>query len=136
MSPKVINATFSMDSLPSVGDAELDYQHRTLLRLCLEATASCDRGLDSDAYRRLTDFADLLKLHFISEEERLQAVNYHDLSTHKQLHIEIGETLSSLLASAASGRCAPVDIFKFLLHWFENHVLRADLQFAPCLTKR
>ncbi|MCB1928298.1 MAG: hemerythrin family protein [Rhodocyclaceae bacterium] len=130
----MIKRRLDPDKLFSVGDPELDRQHRELLKLGQRAVSELGERLDREAHKLLDELVRTIEHHFAAEERKLAAVGYPDLEHHRELHFEVREKLAELLLDATSGKCAPVDIAQFVLDWVENHVVTADKPFSNYLS--
>ena len=115
----------------SVGNAELDRQHRHIIALvnAVETAASDDGGLDTiDAV--LSHLVRFLENHFSSEERLMEAIAYPSLEEHRQQHRACVALLSRLTAERE------IDIERvivWLSDWLENHVLGSDQGYAAFL---
>lgn len=130
----MIKRRLDPDKLFSVGDPELDRQHRELLKLGQRAVSELGERLDREAHKLLDELVRTIEHHFAAEERKLAAVGYPDLEHHRELHFEVREKLAELLLDTTRGKSAPADIARFVVDWVENHVVTADKPFSERLS--
>ena len=119
----------------SVGQAELDSQHKQMLRMIIELHRALDRGLSEQELRRLIQEAcDYAKFHFETEEAMLTRCNYPDLAEHRRAHREYANQVESIrqLSDLALEKMA-YQLFFYLKEWWLSHITRTDQQYAACL---
>ena len=94
----------------SVGNEELDSQHKKMLQLITELHRALDCGQTEQELRRIIQEAcDYAKLHFKTEESLLTSCNYPDLPEHRRVHQDYVNRVESivLLRQACGGRKKP-----------------------------
>ena len=109
----------------SVGDAEIDHQHRNLFTLIdrLEST-DLDRAGLAVTFDKLEAY---VQEHFFDEEEKLRACKYDDLEAHLRQHAEFRDWLYTARESfdgAGEGATLTVgrNIHDFLREWLLRHI--------------
>ena len=120
----------------SVGNRTLDQQHQRLLALCQRAaicmTEDSQPGVEQ-FHAILNDLADYAKYHFRTEEALLRRCGYPRLEAHLQEHAAYEQSLTDFLVSAAVGKVAKDALSDYLMSWWINHILDADLQYRGYL---
>lgn len=120
----------------SVGNEELDDQHKRLLDLCkraVECLSDRDRHRNAaDARRILDEIAEYVRLHFRAEEQWMQQHAYPNLEPHKKAHALYEMKLESLLADAQHGVLDVGELFLYLADWWTQHILEMDQDYASC----
>ncbi len=114
----------------SVGNEELDSQHRQLIELVnrLDGKADLAEVLDG-----LSHYAET---HFRTEEGLLEIVDYPDLEEHRKYHAAFRSWLDGVIATHRSGGDTAVarrDVHHYLCVWLANHLLVHDQAFVPWL---
>ena len=117
----------------SVGNSMLDDQHKKLLGLCAKAV-SCmsddSREGVSQFHDILNDLADYVEKHFRTEEAVLRECGYPLLERHREEHLEYQVKLTDFLVSATRGEINKAALHNYLSHWWSDHILCSDRQYA------
>ncbi len=118
----------------------MDGQHRKLIDLC-NALADCATATDDESDSRfhdiLNDLADYARNHFAAEEKLLSDTGYADLATHRIDHDNYESDLADFLFSATiSGNPDKAAVHRFVLGWWMNHILKADMGYRDHLLAR
>ena len=121
----------------SLGDPEIDEQHRTLIGLLNELYASMLAGT---ARSRLTllisDLTAYTRLHFQNEERYFELFGYPELAEHAQEHKELIEKLGALGARHAEGEeDLSVEFLLFMGNWVIEHVMLTDMRYKTFLAE-
>jgi len=126
----------------TVGNAEIDDDHRYLISLinAIEAAVNC--GIEKKVLS--THIAELLaytEAHFKREEEIQAEIQFPDKESHKQEHNNLINKLHAIQTSLESPpdetsyRSLIQGLFDVLKDWLINHILNDDLKmksyFAP-----
>lgn len=114
------------------GNSVVDGQHRRIFAICNEAVSALDAyTTDREVfYRVLNDVADLMRLHFRTEEAILRDSGDPKLNDHVEAHHALELELVDLLLTA----CVRVDcgyrkrFEKFLASWLKHHLSEVDAQ--------
>ncbi len=122
----------------SVGDAEIDRQHRNLFALIDRLE---DQDLDASAVAVTLEKLELyVKEHFSDEEAKLKACNYDDMEPHIRQHEEFHQWLQqakdSLKASPGSAIALGHNIHDFLRDWLLSHIMKSDQAYKDWLVKQ
>ncbi len=115
----------------------MDSQHRKLIDLC-NALADCaiatDEESDSRFHDILNDLAEYARNHFAAEEKLLAHTGYADLEAHCADHGNYESDLADFLFSATiSGSPNKAAVHRFVLAWWMNHILKADMAYRDHL---
>lgn len=113
----------------SVGNRELDQQHRELLGLC-EAAATllaADACVSEDFHRVLNDIMELLIRHFVTEECILAANGCPELAAHMLEHRASMERLTDLLCKGFRTRIDTPALLSGIGEWLNEHIAVSDI---------
>jgi len=117
----------------SVGNYELDNQHKKILSLCRQSIDGIDdnsrEGIVS-FHLILNDLAEYADRHFKTEEALLAASGYPLSAQHIEEHLEYRCKLTELLFDATSGRVDKDSLQRYLAEWWYQHILTSDMQYA------
>ncbi len=117
----------------SVGVAELDDQHRLLLRTINEVIEEqrdrCNPEKFSEKFAWLIHYA---YTHFATEERYMAKAEFPGLRSHILEHIDfIMKTLG--LALRVDDNRTRLELLSYLNNWFSSHVLVLDRKYIPFL---
>lgn len=118
--------------LLSLGDAELDGQHKHFIRLLndLHEGVHGGRGDIANIIQRLVDYAEE---HFALEEQRMREVGFPGYRSHKAMHDSCLSELRRYQVRVEREERVASELFFFLRTWLLNHLMRVDQQLAPYL---
>ena len=118
----------------SVGHAELDQQHQTLMELYNRFDAAAAQGKGARQVWQLLDelVADTVT-HFRAEEAVLAEAGFEGLEQHRALHTQLIRKLDGFRADLAAGRRVTTEFRQFLGYWWENHILEHDMDYGQDL---
>lgn len=114
----------------SVGDAELDAQHKVLIDLINMLEDESAVGAVLKALQRYVDE------HFREEERRMEAAGYPDLAAHIEQHKAFEEWLASASRVQRDGEVALLlrdSVRGYLNTWLVNHIMVSDKAYSPFL---
>lgn len=124
----------------SIGDAEIDRQHKELFALLdrtFEAAGrreSAAAGQTTDALRSLCDY---VVEHFASEEALMDPAAYPEYDRHVQEHIEGSMRALDFPDAANEGRDVRVEEFlEFLVEWVRHHIHETDQTLGRYLARK
>lgn len=129
---------FQWNDAYSVGVPHLDQEHKTILLIINLLIEHHSDGPDPDFLQDvLTDLGAYAARHFQHEESLLEACGYPDLAAHKREHQafrqEIDAHRSLLTASPMGQNVVPEDLYRFLVEWWNDHILEADRKYRTHL---
>jgi hemerythrin len=114
----------------SVGNPELDRQHRKLHELARQAIelveGDCD--LRENFHRILNDITDLAFQHFAAEEETLARNGCPTLREHKAEHDDYLEQLTRVLYRGSTGDEDRQALAQLMRDFTEHHLRETDLE--------
>ena len=115
----------------TVGDADLDQQHKRIVELINQLSFDAINQFDAEVVTVILE--DLLRYseeHLKFEESLLQKAGYSDFQARQELHWEYLERVSGLSFSKKEVAEKDVEkIVEFLSHWWEHHILVEDKKF-------
>jgi len=124
----------------SLGNEQIDNQHKMLFSLVSMLTAACADGSDkeklSDTLRFLSRYTEQ---HFAFEETLQICANYPDYETHKKQHEELMNTVGELMdryVKTGSSSELSRDVNRIVVKWLINHIQREDKKVGDFLRKR
>ena len=130
-----------MSALPSwgpnlsVGNPELDRQHKKMLELARQTIELVESGseLRETFHRVLNDITDLAFQHFAAEEEVLARNGCPTLHEHKAEHDAYLEQLTRVLYQGSTGVDDRLALAQLMRDFTEHHLRETDLESKPYL---
>ncbi|MBG0775996.1 MAG: hemerythrin family protein [Desulfovibrionaceae bacterium] len=112
----------------SVGNEEVDAQHKRLLALVGETEEMVRAGAGHEAMQRaLKELCDYVVVHFATEEALMDPETYPEYVRHLGEHMECTTRALDFLESFSEGRGAePAEFLSFAGDWIMEHVLDTD----------
>jgi hemerythrin len=115
------------DSAFSVGNTEIDVQHKALFALA----SSLESDLDQDQIRLvILELHRFMMHHFESEENFMEEMAYPDIDEHKQQHNQLVNKLKQLDQLDLMSDGPILALRKFLREWLSDHILYEDMRYA------
>lgn len=114
----------------SVGDRELDGDHKALIELINAVSAAAEKGIS--AYWVIAKLEDYAANHFRREEERMKSSGYAELEEHKighQKFIDWLERVKLTYESSDAETYIADGINDYLRKWLTDHILVADMKY-------
>jgi hemerythrin-like metal-binding protein len=131
-----MDISFEWDRRYSVGHPVLDAQRRTFLELRKRAFVGLDTDSDEgreEFHRFLHDLSVCVSVQIRTEESVLAACGYARLDEHLKEHTGCLERITDFLVAATQGTLDVEGVQTFLTSWWENHLLKSDMEYAPLL---
>ena len=126
-----MKAMMSWSETLSVGDAELDEQHRTLFGLMNDLYEGMCLGNASGMISRLLD--DLLaytRLHFRNEEAYFDQFRYAERESHIKAHQALEQKLSEYREKFSQGETGmAMELLGFMRDWIIGHIMQMDSKY-------
>uniref|UniRef100_A0A7C3WBY7 Bacteriohemerythrin n=1 Tax=Fundidesulfovibrio putealis TaxID=270496 RepID=A0A7C3WBY7_9BACT len=121
----------------SVGIAELDAQHRSLVELLATlhraVLAGEDRQIMSGVIKQLNAY---MRDHFSSEERWMEAHAFPGLAEHRTLHVDFAERMVHFELDFLAGQAdLSRELLRYLSDWLANHIMGADQLYAAHFRK-
>lgn len=119
----------------SVNVAEIDEQHKTLIKMIGDLNTAMLQGKGREALDSiLQGLAAYAGTHFKTEERLFDRYGYPESAVHKQTHSDfvgkVGEFKKSLAANQTG---LSVNVLMFLSDWLQNHIRIVDKKYSPFL---
>ena len=119
----------------SVGDEEIDSQHRRLVALVNQLH---DAMVAGEVEQRLGEFlvelVEYTKYHFSTEERLFEERSYPGRDEHVAQHQEfVGRLLEYIEAHNEGNASISVGMLQYLREWVLHHIREVDRQYAPFL---
>lgn len=122
------------DNSYSVGEKTLDKHHQHLAQLINQLGVIDSDDLKSE---QMVDILSALvryaEYHFQHEEKLMAEINYHELESHRQEHLDFCEVVSEICFGATLGLISTKDLFSYLTRWWRNHILLEDMKYKSLL---
>jgi hemerythrin len=110
----------------SVGDAEIDRQHRLMFELANSLPEDLDRELADCAIMSLFKHA---REHFALEEEMMRRLGYPKLGHHVELHNDLILNLNEVSLRRFDSSEALLTFKRFIYEWVIDHIIHQDQDF-------
>lgn len=118
----------------SLGNAEIDAQHKKLFELVNHFDDAIKEGRTEELGRILDDLLANTVLHFEFEETLLKQRGFPKRAEHERMHRELMAQIRDLRhVMAEGGHISTKAIVRFLADWLTSHILREDLEYKPYL---
>lgn len=117
---------FIWDDKYSVGNKEIDDQHRYLFELASSLPESLEDGPLKKTIMALYKYA--LK-HFNAEEEMMRAISYPDAVAHSQMHNDLVSRLNEISMIPFKNDEDLIRFKLFVYDWVIEHIMHQDKKF-------
>ena len=116
------------DSKMSVGNKDIDDQHKHILLLFQQAVKSLDNpnSFRHEFHIFINEIVDLVRKHFEEEEIILEKNHSPTLYDHKEEHEKFRERLTKILYDAMQRKLDKDGLESLLSDWL-NHIIQADI---------
>ena len=116
------------DATMSVGIAEVDAQHKTLLELTNDTEAAVAAGVArEEAAQALQRLCDYVVEHFATEEALMDPDRYPEYDRHMTEHMECTNLALDFLQAVNEGKDVDMKAFlTFAQAWIKDHILGTD----------
>lgn len=118
--------SFVWEDRYSVGDDQIDRQHRRMFELANFLPDELDRDLAERTIMALFKHA---REHFTAEEEMMRRLGYPKLGQHVELHNNLIARLNETSLRRFDDHQALPAFKQFLYHWVIDHILHQDQDF-------
>jgi len=115
----------------SVGHAEMDEQHKSMLDMINELINAIESDATPETAREmLTKVTDYACSHLVCEEEHLRRWNFPHFDRHKAKHDEFRKKNGELhLLINQMGPEVLGEILVYLGDWWKDHILESDMNY-------
>jgi hemerythrin-like metal-binding protein len=110
----------------SVGNAEIDGQHRQIFTLANLVSADLDTKGINAAIMALFRY---VREHFTAEEKMMKEIGYPETSSHRDLHEALITRLSELATHSFQNGEALTEFRQFVYTWVIDHILNQDMKY-------
>ncbi|MDR2552297.1 MAG: bacteriohemerythrin [Treponema sp.] len=118
-----------------VGNAQIDEQHRELVRITNDFWAGCQTGgiiAKVSFLNTIQGAVHYMKTHFAAEEAIMQRAGYPGYGDHKKQHENfVAEVLRQANRFEEEDNPNPGKFSEFLMDWIVGHIARSDKQYIP-----
>lgn len=120
----------------SVGNNEIDTQHKKLFQIAGKAYTLLKDDLVTDKYDQIISILQELKdytvYHFSFEEEYMKSLGYKRLLSHKVLHDDFIERINNVNLNAIDENQSKyiLETLDFIVSWIGEHILGNDKLYA------
>lgn len=117
-----------------VGVAELDEDHKLLIRLIGSLEDAVGYAREEQAIRTVLDtLIEYTVHHFAREEKVMAASGYPDLERHRAEHRELTARVKEVQRRVHGGGASALgpEVMEFLKEWLTNHILKEDMAYRP-----
>jgi hemerythrin len=127
------------DASFSVGNEELDRQHKKLLALCNDMAECITAGRQEALFRfhdilhQLTQYA---RGHFKTEENLLEHYQFSGLAAQQTEHNAYEEKMADWAFSATMDSIDMMEVQHYLAAWWRDHILTTDMQYKALLESK
>ncbi|MEQ8408541.1 MAG: bacteriohemerythrin [Gammaproteobacteria bacterium] len=115
----------------SIGIEPMDKDHQKIIALMNELdrvhSADAPFGQVDRAFRQLVDFT---RKHFSDEEAYMEAIEFEQLKSHKQIHARLLNSLDEHYADFKQSMTLNDQVFSFLRFWLKSHICGIDRKYA------
>jgi hemerythrin-like metal-binding protein len=120
----------------SIGNNEIDEQHRELMNLLNTLQSSALEGADqAHLEKELEKLISHTALHFQEEERAMRAVGYPDVDRHTREHESLEGVALNFQRQFSEYRISLDDfLMRFLRNWLTEHIRTLDTDFGTYLT--
>lgn len=129
--------TFEWKDEYSVKIKELDEQHKKLFSLILQLeSAANSQDFNAIVKNVLEDLMEYVHVHFDTEEDYLNRVDYAGLDAHHDIHEEIKSDLNDKVNDLFSRKSTALDVIglrNFLIDWLKHHIIEQDQMYVDAL---
>lgn len=113
-----------------IGIAEIDNQHRELLRLFQSiAEAANEQTGWANIHFRIVELRNFAEFHFEFEESLMRMFGYANVKQHAESHRDFFPRLEAIMRSSIVDTVKH-DVVKFLSEWLTDHIMGADRSYA------
>ena len=113
----------------SVGNLEIDEQHKKLIDICHQTVAYlANSSPDAEQFHKfLNDFVDFTRIHFKTEERLLARNGCPTLDEHRAEHNTYLEMLTELLFEGTRQHLDNLGLANIMTSWVGTHLVSTDL---------
>ncbi len=125
--------TFEWNETYTVGNADIDEQHKKLFAL---ANSVSDMTDAKQVKSHIMDLFKYTREHFCDEEQMMEQIGYPKLEGHRELHGELITKLSNLSTRSFDTAQSISHFQKFVYDWLVNHIMNHDKGYLKFNSKK
>lgn len=120
----------------SVGNKEMDFQHKMLLNFANYLTTGSGRGYNHQEMEDiLEELINYTEYHFTAEEELLK--EHPSIESHRKMHADFTKKVHCFEEEFKKGKeTINSALFTFLVDWIQDHLLKTDIIFFKTLSEQ
>lgn len=128
-------ALYQWDDALSVGNVQIDNDHKHLMELVIQLHDAMRTGKGRDVVGNiLEDLINYTHSHFEMEEKFMREINYSEYEAHKAEHARLVKEVTDLQTRFKTGNITiTVSVSNFLSDWLRNHILGLDQKLANAI---
>jgi hemerythrin-like metal-binding protein len=129
---------FQWQDTYSVGIAQIDLQHKGLIKLINDMHSAMQAGKAKEAMGSIIDeLIVYTERHFSDEETMLRLRSYSKLAAHHAIHQNLTRQVIEMRDKFRTSQLAlSVEVMYFLKDWLASHILTHDQAYAKELSAR
>ena len=116
----------------SVGVAEIDQQHKQLIRMINELSDAMKCGKGKDVLGKiLEDLVSYTATHFKTEEKYFTAYRYPETVSHRAEHVAFVQKVLEFKKGFEAGKLSvSIETMTFLSNWLRDHIKGSDQKYT------
>lgn len=121
----------------SVGVAEIDAQHKIIIKFINDLNDAMSQGKGKEALGTiLGGLIEYTATHFAHEERYFDQFNYHETLRHKAEHKALVDNVVALKGKFDAGSLSlSIETMNFLKNWLTNHIAIVDKKYTTCFNE-
>lgn len=117
------------DDKYSIGNYEIDAQHKKLFDLAKQAYVLANRNVSKGEMKEIINgFFNYMKEHFAKEEEYMQSIGYPSYNGHALIHKEIVRSMAGLITQTKNVNEMKENLIAIAKSWLLEHILQEDMK--------
>lgn len=115
----------------------IDEQHQKLVEILNELASSMSKGKGREVLDRiLSDLIEYTQVHFKSEEDYFDAIDYPQAAQHIKEHQDLLNQVLAFKADFDSGKLnLTIDLMLFLKEWLLKHIKETDKELGKAINR-
>ena len=130
-----MNRPIQWEESMSVGDEQLDREHRELVDIVNQIGESITSGTSREHGALINQLLNLTRNHFHNEEQELARTGYPEVESHTREHQRLMERIVTLLRNDNRDGISP-QLLVQVREWVIDHFLDHDRSYASFLKDR
>jgi hemerythrin-like metal-binding protein len=128
-------ALMQWDETMSVGVAELDDQHKTLIELINVVYEAIQRHDEPRLGCLVDQMAEYGRVHFATEEQHMRNHGFPDVEAHRFQHAKFNISVADF-RKKLYGKTNLSQVFVFLSRWLVAHIMDEDMRYTAFIASR